>query len=131
MPNQTQMSLNDFECINKPFQNLRNLRIDTPPSYQNLLFSIRRAIVFGIADMFSQNRVRSRHFIGFNYKSGLYTDFRVCQENALFNCVHSVSIYWWAWLDLNQRPIGYEPTALTPELQARESFKRKVIFSWE
>ena len=25
---------------------------------------------------------------------------------------------WWAWLDLNQRPIGYEPTALTPELQA-------------
>ena len=26
---------------------------------------------------------------------------------------------WWAWLELNQRPIGYEPTALTPELQAR------------
>lgn len=27
---------------------------------------------------------------------------------------------WWAWLELNQRPIGYEPTALTPELQAQE-----------
>ena len=25
---------------------------------------------------------------------------------------------WWAWLELNQRPIGYEPSALTPELQA-------------
>ena len=23
---------------------------------------------------------------------------------------------WWGWLDLNQRPIGYEPTALTTEL---------------
>ncbi len=28
------------------------------------------------------------------------------------------SVKWWAWLELNQRPIGYEPTALTPELQA-------------
>ena len=24
---------------------------------------------------------------------------------------------WWGWQDLNLRPIGYEPTALTPELQ--------------
>ena len=30
-----------------------------------------------------------------------------------------IFIRWWAWLELNQRPIGYEPTALTPELQAR------------
>lgn len=27
---------------------------------------------------------------------------------------------WWGWLDLNQRPIGYEPTALTTELQPHE-----------
>ena len=26
---------------------------------------------------------------------------------------------WWGWQDLNLRPIGYEPTALTPELQPR------------
>jgi hypothetical protein len=26
---------------------------------------------------------------------------------------------WWARLGLNQRPIGYEPTALTTELRAR------------
>ena len=25
---------------------------------------------------------------------------------------------WWAWKELNFRPIGYEPTALTTELQA-------------
>ncbi len=25
-------------------------------------------------------------------------------------------IFWWGWLGSNQRPIGYEPTALTPEL---------------
>gem|GEM_PF-3624218 len=30
---------------------------------------------------------------------------------------------WWAWLELNQRPIGYEPTALTPELQALKKEK--------
>ncbi len=30
---------------------------------------------------------------------------------------------WWAWLGLNQRPIGYEPTALTTELQARKYCK--------
>ena len=28
-------------------------------------------------------------------------------------------VLWWACLDLNQGPIGYEPTALTTELQAR------------
>lgn len=27
---------------------------------------------------------------------------------------------WWDWLDLNQRPIGYEPTALTTELQSHK-----------
>lgn len=26
---------------------------------------------------------------------------------------------WWAFLDLNQRPYGYEPQALTTELNAR------------
>jgi hypothetical protein len=26
---------------------------------------------------------------------------------------------WWGWLDLNQRPSGYEPPALTPELHPR------------
>jgi hypothetical protein len=26
---------------------------------------------------------------------------------------------WWGWQDLNLRPIGYEPTALTPELHPR------------
>lgn len=26
---------------------------------------------------------------------------------------------WWGRLDLNQRPIGYEPTALTTELRPR------------
>ena len=31
---------------------------------------------------------------------------------------------WWAWLELNQRQIGYEPTALTPELQA-QNFSQK------
>ncbi len=25
-------------------------------------------------------------------------------------------LLWWGWLGLNQRPIGYEPTALTAEL---------------
>lgn len=34
-------------------------------------------------------------------------------------------IRWWAWLELNQRPIGYEPTALTPELQALVSYWKK------
>lgn len=28
---------------------------------------------------------------------------------------------WWALLDSNQQPIGYEPTALTIELRARRS----------
>ena len=28
-------------------------------------------------------------------------------------------VCWWARLDLNQGPIGYEPTALTAELRAR------------
>ena len=27
---------------------------------------------------------------------------------------------WWARPDLNQRPIGYEPTALTAELRAQK-----------
>jgi hypothetical protein len=26
---------------------------------------------------------------------------------------------WWAWMDLNHRPIPYKSTALTTELQAR------------
>lgn len=29
------------------------------------------------------------------------------------------SYAWWGRLDLNQRPIGYEPTALTTELRPR------------
>ena len=33
---------------------------------------------------------------------------------------------WWAWLELNQRPIGYEPTALTPELQAYLKLEGKM-----
>ena len=33
---------------------------------------------------------------------------------------------WWAWLELNQRPIGYEPTALTSELQAQKTKKMAV-----
>lgn len=32
--------------------------------------------------------------------------------------IANYKVIWWAWLELNQRPIGYEPTALTPELQA-------------
>lgn len=38
---------------------------------------------------------------------------------------------WWGWLDLNQRPTGYEPAALTTELHPlvetyfRFSFCRK------
>ncbi len=33
---------------------------------------------------------------------------------------------WWGRLDLNQRPIGYEPTALTTELRPRiESVNRE------
>ena len=31
--------------------------------------------------------------------------------------------FWWGYLDLNQGPIGYEPTALTTELYPR----RKII----
>ena len=38
-------------------------------------------------------------------------------------------IVWWAWLELNQRPIGYEPTALTPELQA-QVFSRPLEHKW-
>jgi hypothetical protein len=30
-----------------------------------------------------------------------------------------VLFVWWGQLDLNQRPIGYEPTALTTELCPR------------
>ena len=33
-----------------------------------------------------------------------------------------VKIRWWGWLDLNQRPIGYEPTALTAELHPLTGF---------
>ena len=33
--------------------------------------------------------------------------------------VRSLQPHWWALLVLNQRPFGYEPTALTPELKAR------------
>lgn len=29
---------------------------------------------------------------------------------------------WWGRLGSNQRPIGYEPTALTPELRPRETY---------
>lgn len=29
---------------------------------------------------------------------------------------------WWGWLDLNQRPTGYEPAALTTELHPHRSF---------
>lgn len=38
--------------------------------------------------------------------------------NLNVKCIFNfIFIRWWAWLELNQRPIGYEPTALTPELQ--------------
>mgnify|MGYP000265542870 CR=1 FL=1 len=30
--------------------------------------------------------------------------------------------WWWGRLGSNQRPIGYEPTALTPELRPRETY---------
>lgn len=42
-----------------------------------------------------------------------------------------IFIRWWAWLELNQRPIGYEPTALTPELQALVSYGSKWRKGWD
>ena len=41
--------------------------------------------------------------------------------------ISSRFLYWWAWLELNQRPIGYEPTALTPELQARKLIEKVFL----
>ncbi len=44
---------------------------------------------------------------------------------------------WWGWLDLNQRPISYEPTALTTELHPRAGYafahytqQREIITDW-
>ncbi len=34
---------------------------------------------------------------------------------------------WWGWLDLNQRPISYEPTALTTELHPRVHWYQNII----
>lgn len=57
---------------------------------------------------------------------GLYKRFYLSQNFFyLFYFTLTLSI-WWAWLELNQRPIGYEPTALTPELQA-QIFSRKAV----
>lgn len=41
--------------------------------------------------------------------------------------IFSRFLYWWAWLELNQRPIGYEPTALTPELQAQKLIEKVFL----
>lgn len=35
---------------------------------------------------------------------------------------------WWGWLDLNQRPTGYEPAALTPELHPPKNVKYYLTF---
>lgn len=35
-------------------------------------------------------------------------------------------IKWWGCLDLNQGPIGYEPTALTTELHPRVCLPLKI-----
>ncbi len=44
-------------------------------------------------------------------------------ESFCQNFFIKIFVYlWWAWLGLNQRPIGYEPTALTTELQALKLF---------
>ena len=37
-------------------------------------------------------------------------------ESYLNTITNDIEYLWWGWQDLNLRPIGYEPTALTPEL---------------
>jgi hypothetical protein len=42
--------------------------------------------------------------------------------------IRQVILFWWGWQDLNLRPIGYEPTALTTELHPlanREDYNNK------
>ncbi len=34
---------------------------------------------------------------------------------------------WWGWLELNQRPTGYEPAALTAELHPRVAVRYKNV----
>jgi hypothetical protein len=38
---------------------------------------------------------------------------------------------WWARQDSNLQPIGYEPTALTIELQARLKVLRMLMWYWQ
>ena len=44
--------------------------------------------------------------------------------NLLLKNSENAKLYslWWGRLGSNQRPIGYEPTALTPELRPRETY---------
>lgn len=44
--------------------------------------------------------------------------------NLLLKNGENAKLYslWWGRLGSNQRPIGYEPTALTPELRPRETY---------
>ena len=45
------------------------------------------------------------------------------KADTLANWVTLASSFsWWAWLGSNQRPIGYEPTALTTELHTQKQF---------
>ena len=44
--------------------------------------------------------------------------------NLLLKNGENAKLYslWWGRLGSNQRPIGYEPTALTPELRPRRAY---------
>lgn len=45
---------------------------------------------------------------------------------GLARWIADLSAYWWGYLDLNQGPISYEPTALTTELYPRQK-KDKLL----
>ena len=42
------------------------------------------------------------------------------QEALLLGRPTVLKFWWWGWEELNLRPIGYEPTALTTELQPHD-----------
>ncbi len=51
------------------------------------------------------------------------------RSNQLSYWAIKIFNFWWAFRDSNPGPIGYEPTALTTELKARNRFSKAFLLS--